>query len=280
LIQYINDFKPNILHFSGHGTSGGELALEDEDGNVRAVNREGFVRFLQVFRSMIRVVVLNACYSKRQATALSTIIDCTIGVKSGIGDKTAIDFASGFYRALGFGHSIQDAFDQAKGLLQMAGVKAANMPALIPGHNIKPSEINLINAASRRPPTEAEDLAWDTYVTLTTFLNSLSWYEDAEEKLVVTERNGQNSGEIERREERRDILRRELEKHMVAVSKTLRRVTNELANSNVKTACENFVHWYDEVAAHKQRAGHGPESQGQVLLNEILVSIRKAQARG
>jgi hypothetical protein len=40
--QAIQDFKPNIVHFSGHGRSNGELRFEDELGNTHPVTPEAF----------------------------------------------------------------------------------------------------------------------------------------------------------------------------------------------------------------------------------------------
>jgi len=42
------------------------------------------------------------------------VIDYSVGTGKGIGDKGSVAFAGAFYRALGFGKSIRDAFNSAK----------------------------------------------------------------------------------------------------------------------------------------------------------------------
>lgn len=60
------------------------------------------------------MVLLNACFTKTQARSISQVIDYSVGTGKGIGDKAGVAFAGAFYRALGFGKSIKEAFDSAK----------------------------------------------------------------------------------------------------------------------------------------------------------------------
>src|SRR5262249_3940685 len=69
-----------------------------------------------------RVVILNACSSRPQAEALSEIIDCVVGMNKPIRDDAAIILAASFYRAIGFGRSVQEAFDLAKAALLLEGI--------------------------------------------------------------------------------------------------------------------------------------------------------------
>ena len=55
--------------------------------------------------------MLNACYSEAQAQAIAKHIDCVVGMTTAVGDDAAIDFATAFYRALGYGRDVQTAFD-------------------------------------------------------------------------------------------------------------------------------------------------------------------------
>jgi hypothetical protein len=59
-------------------------------------------------------VLLNACFTKTQARSIADVIDYSVGTGKGIGDKGSVAFAGAFYRALGFGKSIRDAFNSAK----------------------------------------------------------------------------------------------------------------------------------------------------------------------
>ncbi len=57
---------------------------------------------------------VNCCYSRSQAEAIAEHVDCTVGMNMRIGDRAAIIFAASFYRALGFGRSVREAFEQGK----------------------------------------------------------------------------------------------------------------------------------------------------------------------
>lgn len=276
LIQHLNRYRPDILHFSGHGTKKGELELEDDKGNAVPVNKERVVRLLKQFQSKIRVVVLNACYSKGQAEAITSTIDCAIGVKSAIGDRSAIEFAVGFYRALGFGNSVESAFEQAKAVLEMQHVASPNMPDLLVRDGINPSEVTLVGAVAKKlTPTESEELAWNAYVTLNSFLNSLSWYEEAEDKVEEVQRGSRSLDEIQYREGQRDRLRKENQELMHEATGVLTKINKRYRSRSVRDACQAFVQWHKDVVDHKFRAGHGSNSGGQVLLNGILDAMRK-----
>ena len=47
-------------------------------------------------------IVLNACYSQRQATALAKVVPHVVGMARAVGDDAALRFAGGFYRTLAF----------------------------------------------------------------------------------------------------------------------------------------------------------------------------------
>jgi hypothetical protein len=64
-------------------------------------------------------VLLNACFTKTQARAISEVVDYSIGASRPIGDKVSVAFAGAFYRALGFGKAIRDAFNSARAELAL-----------------------------------------------------------------------------------------------------------------------------------------------------------------
>jgi len=75
-------------------------------------------------------VVLNACYSERQAEAIVKHIPHVIGMKKAIGDAAAIEFAVAFYDALGAGKSIEFAYKLACNAIQWAGIPEHLTPVL------------------------------------------------------------------------------------------------------------------------------------------------------
>ena len=146
LLQALNEYKPNIVHFSGHGSSTGEIILVDNDGTPKPVSQKALQSLFNTMKGNIQVVVLNACYSKIQAEAITDQIHCTIGMNSSISDKAAITFAASFYRAIGFGTNIKEAFDQGITALLLEGIPEEDVPQLLNRKNIDPSEVFLLRS--------------------------------------------------------------------------------------------------------------------------------------
>jgi hypothetical protein len=112
-------YRPHIVHFSGHGNKKQKLILGGTPGRGKTVDRQGLVELLGLYNTHLRLVLLNACFTKVQARLISDVIDYAVGTGKGIGDKAGVAFAGAFYRALGFGRSIRDAFDSAKAELAL-----------------------------------------------------------------------------------------------------------------------------------------------------------------
>ncbi|MEM9090849.1 MAG: CHAT domain-containing protein [Cyanobacteria bacterium P01_F01_bin.53] len=124
------DIEPEIVHFSGHGGGSHGLVLEGNDGKVQFVQTEALTRLFKFFSKSIECVVLNACYSEEQATAIHEHINCVVGMKAAVGDRTAIAFAVGFYDALGAGRSYEDAFEMGLISIDVDSLKGADIPQL------------------------------------------------------------------------------------------------------------------------------------------------------
>lgn len=130
IYQALLDFKPQYVHFSGHGSGDDGLVLEDETGNVRLVDTVALAFLFKLFASNIECVVLNACYSEVQASAIAQHIPYVIGMNKAIGDKAAIKFATGFYSALGAGESVEFAYKLGCSVIQLDGILEHLTPTL------------------------------------------------------------------------------------------------------------------------------------------------------
>jgi len=120
---YLNQEKPTIVHFSGHGSQEHQIVLEDKLGNSVEVPIEALERVFQALKDNVRCVVLNACYSLEQAKAINKNIDFVIGMSGSIDDHAAIAFSYAFYLALALGRSIKNAFDQGINEILLSGYK-------------------------------------------------------------------------------------------------------------------------------------------------------------
>jgi CHAT domain len=127
------DFRPNIIHFSGHGDKTEGLLFEDETGKSQFVTGETLAGLFEQFSQQIECVLMNACYSEMQADAIVQHINYVIGMNAPIRDRDAIEFAVGFYDALAAYNPEYDpdtpfefAFNIACNSIQLAGVSANN----------------------------------------------------------------------------------------------------------------------------------------------------------
>ena len=128
--QALLDFKPQIVHFSGHGSGDDGLVLEDESRNVRLVDTQALASLFKLFASDIECVVLNACYSEIQAEAIVQHIPYVIGMNKVIGDQAAIKFATGFYSAIASGESVEFAYKLGCNVVQLDGIAEHLTPVL------------------------------------------------------------------------------------------------------------------------------------------------------
>lgn len=144
LLQALNDFNPTIVHFSGHGSNEDEIVFQAQDGTAKLVSKEAIVQTMMASSENIRLVFFNTCYSRNQAEAVSQFVDATIGMNTSIGDEAARVFSSQFYSSIGFGHSVGKAFQQAKALLMMEGIKEENTPELFIKYGMNSNEIILV----------------------------------------------------------------------------------------------------------------------------------------
>jgi CHAT domain-containing protein len=105
--------QPQIVHFSGHGTKEEKIILDGRFGRGKTIDQDGLADLFALYSNHVRLVLLNACFTKAQARSVSGVVDYSIGTGKGIGDKASVAFSGAFYRALGFGKSVKDAFESA-----------------------------------------------------------------------------------------------------------------------------------------------------------------------
>ena len=123
--------KPQIVHFSGHGASTGELYFENPAGESHRVKPGALAALFEQFSDQVECVVLNACFSEVQARAIAKNIKYVIGMNTAIGDKAAIAFATGFYQALGAGRPVADAYKLGCVQIRLCDIPEHLTPVLI-----------------------------------------------------------------------------------------------------------------------------------------------------
>lgn len=150
LLQAFNEVKPDIVHFSGHGSCDAQLLLEDDAGNATPVSDAALEALFRSANENIRLVVLNTCDSEAQAEIVARHVECAIGMKVPIGDRAAITFAYSLYGALAFGIPVGRAFEQGRTALLLEGIPEEDTPTL----KLRPGgDASGITFGSRQQPT-------------------------------------------------------------------------------------------------------------------------------
>lgn len=134
----ILEHEPQIIHFSGHGAGEEGLVFEDETGAAKLVDAEALAGLFQLFSGQVECVILNACYSQVQAEAIAQHIPCVIGMNKAIGDQAAIEFAVGFYDALGAKKSYEFAYKLGCNAIRIAGISEQDIPIFLQAAQIEP----------------------------------------------------------------------------------------------------------------------------------------------
>lgn len=123
LLNYIVEFSPQVLHFSGHG-----IVPEGSDGEVFEFSSA----LLQEIKARVKCVVLEACQSSYPLTDLVRHAPFTILIPEQYGDMETIEFITAFYRGLAFGKDVNTAFQLAKSALSLHSESDDSFPVLIP----------------------------------------------------------------------------------------------------------------------------------------------------
>lgn len=135
------EYKPQIIHFSGHGSPRSALVFQTATGQVDIVPPDALTGLFKILGKDISLVFLNACYSQEQAEEIAKHVKCVIGMSRAISDETALKFAVSFYSTLGFGKSVKDAFDLAANDLKLFGIPDDATPQLCIKEGVDPSKL-------------------------------------------------------------------------------------------------------------------------------------------
>jgi hypothetical protein len=157
LVRTLNDTKPAVVHFAGHGTRADGLLLVNEASEVVAISGTALRKLLVEFPPTIKLVVLNACCSDEVAGEIVDVVGCVIGMTEPIYDEPARRFSEALYIALYAGRSVTTAFNQALALYdpqrrsgrtrdveQVASSRDVQVPVLRTRAGVDASEIVLL----------------------------------------------------------------------------------------------------------------------------------------
>jgi hypothetical protein len=126
----LQDHRPNVLHFVGHGEmkeGGGAIVLESEDGTANPVSGRGLAVLLENHVPPLQLVFLNSCeggatspqdaFSSVAETLVKRHLPAVIAMQFPIPDDAAVTLARGFYRDLMAATPVDAALASARGVL-------------------------------------------------------------------------------------------------------------------------------------------------------------------
>src|SRR6266487_66093 len=119
-----------IIHFAGHGTID-SIIMEDEQGRSYPVPHQHLVSLFTSQALSLRCLIFTAMYTVSLGEQLSSSIPLTIAIKNAITDRGALEFSKAFYRAIGAGKSIENAYQEGCIHLAIAAPQSHGGPQLL-----------------------------------------------------------------------------------------------------------------------------------------------------
>jgi hypothetical protein len=142
LREALQEVRPHILHYCGHGENQGLILASDQGADAGArLSNEDLAETLRILRGRIELVVLNACSSSSAAALAVRAVGCVVAMDDAVDDQAAVRFAAELYRSLAFGRSVQDAFGLARLALTE---RERDVPRLHRALDVDPARLVLI----------------------------------------------------------------------------------------------------------------------------------------
>jgi hypothetical protein len=145
LIDGLNDHRPQIVHFSGHGYEGG-IATDNAQAGKHATKLVSFAllaRALSATDNPPEVIVLNSCKSSNARKSFLPPGKIVVVMRDSVSDLAATAFAARFYAAIAAGQSVKAAFAQGKVAVEAVSINEADTPELLNALNVNPAKIIL-----------------------------------------------------------------------------------------------------------------------------------------
>lgn len=146
LLDGLTQFRPHVVHFSGHGNEA--ILMFDTGSDTRGagqpVTAEAFARAVSAVDAPPTLVVLNACRSGDQLSRLVGAVPVGIGMSDSIGDADGMAFAARFYATIADGQSVESAYRVAKSQMELSGLADHDLPVLASADGVDPALMVLV----------------------------------------------------------------------------------------------------------------------------------------
>lgn len=130
LLDGINDVRPHVIHFSGHGGSRGLLfdnaSVDAPEGQDMTFDL--LAKFLGATDTPPTLLVLNACDTLDGADLLLEVVPIVVAMADSVADMAAGVFATQFYASIASAQSVGAALRGAKAIMESALLDDADLP--------------------------------------------------------------------------------------------------------------------------------------------------------
>jgi hypothetical protein len=172
------DHAPRIVHFCGHGAGAPGLVLENDQGGSQLVSTPALAELFELCADSVECVVLNACYSQTQAECIAAHIPFVIGMTDAVNDRSAIEFAVGFYDAITAGKTVDLAFRFGCNAIALSNLSGSLVPVILAGRTARPTK----QPARGVPATQHhEDRFRDHSLRIVTYDTVMSWGQSVDD---------------------------------------------------------------------------------------------------
>lgn len=133
LIDTLNSYRPDVIHFSGHG-GGRTLVLDNEragDDGGTVLDFGKITRVMNATSARPKLLVLVACDTVDGADEFLSAVPAVVAMADSIDDEAACEFSRRFYRSLSAGATIANSLEQARLILESKGYADASLPTLV-----------------------------------------------------------------------------------------------------------------------------------------------------
>lgn len=133
LLDMLNSFDPDVIHFSGHG-GGQALVFDNEragDDGGTVLDFDMVARVVGATSAKPKLLVLAACDTVHGANRLLDSVPVVVAMSDSIDDEAACEFSCQFYKSIGNGASIGNSLKQSKLVLESKGYADASLPTLL-----------------------------------------------------------------------------------------------------------------------------------------------------
>ncbi|MCX5061527.1 CHAT domain-containing protein [Streptomyces sp. NBC_00201] len=109
VVSALDDGRPDVVHFAGHGSADGFLLMEAPDGATAPVRTDWLAQALTAIGG-VHCLVLAGCHLGGDLRDFTSCADFSIGSRHPLLDEDAASFSRGFYEGLRRGRDVPAAF--------------------------------------------------------------------------------------------------------------------------------------------------------------------------